>query len=129
MTTPRHAALWLDHHEARLFHVDLAGFDVSKIGSPHQHLHRHAKGAAGGHEHPDDQRTFFDQIAKALAGAEAILVVGPSTAKLQLLRHLHEHHRAIEAKVVGVESADHPTDGQLVAHAKRYFKVSDPRVM
>jgi hypothetical protein len=30
----------------------------------------------------------------------------------------------LEAKIVGVETVDHPTDRQLVAHARHYF---DPK--
>ena len=32
---------------------------------------------------------------------------------------------ALETKVVGIETVDHPSDGQLVAFAKKYFKRSD----
>ena len=31
----------------------------------------------------------------------------------------------IKTEKVGLESADHPTDGQIVARAKTYFKASD----
>jgi hypothetical protein len=27
--------------------------------------------------------------------------------------------------IVGVETVDHPSDGQLVAYARRYFKAED----
>ena len=27
--------------------------------------------------------------------------------------------------IAGVETVDHPSDGQLVAHARKYFKVAD----
>ena len=26
---------------------------------------------------------------------------------------------------VGIETADHPTDGEIITHAKSYFKASD----
>jgi hypothetical protein len=53
---------------------------------------------------------------------------GPSTAKLQFERYLHEHDRALEVKIVGLETVDHPTDAQLVAYVKEYFDVPDPRL-
>jgi len=28
-------------------------------------------------------------------------------------------------RIVGVETVDHPSDRQLVAHARRYFKADD----
>ena len=118
-------AVWLDHQEARIYHVAEGAFDEASVKAPKQHVHRHQKGATAEHNHPDDLRRFFGSVAQALEGAEKILVMGPSTAKLQFLRYAHEHAPAIESHVVGVESADHPTDGQLVAHIKRYFQVTD----
>jgi hypothetical protein len=58
----------------------------------------------------------------ALADANEILIVGPSTAKLHFLNHVHQHDHALLPKIVGLETVDHPSDGQLVAYAKEYFK-------
>jgi hypothetical protein len=48
-----------------------------------------------------------------------------STAKLQFVRYLHAHAPAVEARIVGVETSDHPTDAQFAAVARRYFCVPD----
>jgi hypothetical protein len=128
MTVQRHAAVFIDHHEARIYHVDLDSFDERTIDAPHAHVHRHPKGAGEPHDHPDDAKRFFGEVAAALKDAEEVLVVGPSTAKLQLINYAHAHDRALVAKIVGVETVDHPTDAQLVAHVQKYFHVSKPRV-
>jgi hypothetical protein len=60
-----------------------------------------------------------------LEGSGEILLVGPATAKLELLRYIEKHDHALGAKIVGIETVDHPTDGQLVAYAKKYFKRVD----
>ena len=52
-------------------------------------------------------------------------MVGPAQAKLQLIKHLNSHDPQIGDKVVGVESIDHPSDGQLVAYARKYFVAKD----
>jgi stalled ribosome rescue protein Dom34 len=119
------SAVWIDHHEARIFHVSTGTLDESVVKSPAQHLHRHPKGPTAEHHHPDDVHHFFADVARALESAEKILIVGPSTAKLQFLRYLHEHAPAIEARVVGIETADHPTDRQLIAHIKHHFGITD----
>ncbi len=98
-------------------------FDESTIRSPQQHVHRHPKGPTAEHNHPDDVHRFFHEVARALEGAEPILVVGPSTAKLQFFRYVQKHEHALEPKIVGLETVDHPTDGQIVAYAKRYFGI------
>jgi stalled ribosome rescue protein Dom34 len=123
-----HAAVWLDHHEARIVHVQLESFDEATLRAPQHHIHRHPKGPTEGHNHPDDQHRFFHDVARALDDVAEVLVVGPSTGKLQFVRYLHEHDRALEKRIVGIETLDHPTDGQLVAYVKSYFKVKDPRV-
>ena len=122
-----HAAVWLDHSEARVFHIDKQGFDETVIvaENPHKKIHRKSgPGAVSGKRAVGDP-AFYEEISKALAENEEILVLGPSTAKLELIKHVHKHHPALEHKVVGVETVDHPSDGQIVAYARRYFDVVD----
>jgi stalled ribosome rescue protein Dom34 len=117
----RHVAVWIDHKEAKLFHIEPEGFEASKIKAPHHHLTRKAE--EQGH-HAGSER-FFQEVAVALAGADEILIVGPSSAKLDFIRHVHKHEHALEPKIVGVETLDHPTDGQLVAYVRHYFHGTD----
>jgi len=123
--TSHPTVVWIDHQEARLFRVEASTFDESTIRAPHQHVHRHPKGATAEHHHPDDMHRFFHDVASALDGAEPILLVGPSTAKLHVIRYVHKQAPALEAKIVGIETVDHPTDAQLVAYARRSFGLPD----
>jgi stalled ribosome rescue protein Dom34 len=120
--------VWLDHHEARMFHVDLDGFDEQTLKAPAHHFHRHPKGPSEPHAHPDDEHRFFADVAKALSTADEVLVLGPSTAKSQFLKYLQDHAGALAAKVVGVETSDHPTDAQIVAHVRSHFRIPELRV-
>jgi hypothetical protein len=122
-----HAAVWLDHSEARVFHIDKQGFDEAVIVAEHPHKRIHRKsgpGAVSGKRAAGDP-AFYEEIAKAIAENEEILVLGPSTAKLELIKYVHKHHPAIEHKVVGVETVDHPSDRQVVAYARHYFDAAD----
>jgi stalled ribosome rescue protein Dom34 len=123
-----YAAVWLDHHEARIFHLRLDGSDESTVLAPKHHVLRHPKGGTAEHNHPDDLRHFFRDVAQALEGAQEILLGGPSVAKVQFLGYLKEHAPAVEKKIAKVETLDHPTDAQLVAHARGHFKLERPRV-
>ena len=119
-----HAAVWIDHNEARIFHVTKTTFDETTVHSEkgHTHLHRKA-GADDGHGAKENQnQAYYHDVVQALEGAEAVLVLGPATAKLELIKHAHRHDPKLEAKIVGVETVDHPTDGQLVAYIRKYFK-------
>jgi stalled ribosome rescue protein Dom34 len=122
---PTHAVIWIDHKEARVFHVHPEVTDATTVLAPKHHLHRHSKGRGDAGEHPDDARRFFGEVARSLDGVDALLIVGPSSAKLEFFRYLHEHDGRLESKVVGVESADHPTDGEIIARAKHCFLASD----
>jgi stalled ribosome rescue protein Dom34 len=126
-TTPLHSgsAVWIDHQQARVFHVSPESLDESVVKAPAHHIHRHPKGGTEEHHHPDDMHRFFADVAKALEGAEKILVVGPSTAKLAFLLYLRKHAPALEPRVVGIETSDHPTDRQLVAHIRHAFGITD----
>ena len=119
----KHAAVWIDHSEAKIFHVDDEGFEPSKI-QPHHHVKRHATTTAE-HAHQADALHFFQAVEKALADVEEILIVGPGSAKLELIKHVHNHNHLLAPKIIGVETVDHPTDGQLVAFVHKYFHAKD----
>ena len=118
-----HTVVWLDHREAKIFHFDadkINEIDVHAVVTP-SHLHNRA--AVSGRREEDAH--FYHEIAAALMDSAEVLVVGPSTGKLELIRHIHRHDPALEPRIVGVETVDHPTDGQLVAYARKYFRAAD----
>ena len=125
---PKYVAVWIDHKEARVLHVQPDKIEEATVVAPHQVHHKHPKGPEGVKEHPDDAKRFFHDVAKSLEGTEGILVVGLGTAKLEFIRHIHKHDHALEPRIVGVETVDHPTDGQLVAYVKKYFHMSDRKM-
>jgi hypothetical protein len=122
--THHYATVWIDSHEARIFHVDGKSVETSKLHVPQSHVRRHPTVTAE-HEHPADAAHFYHDVAEALHSAEEILVVGPAKAKLGFVKHAHLHDKAVAEKIVGVETVDHPTDAQLVAYTREYF--SAPR--
>jgi stalled ribosome rescue protein Dom34 len=119
--TVRHVAVWIDHKEAKIFHIEPEGFDVSKITAPHHHMTR--PGEEQGHPRGADR--FFHSVAEGLQDAEEVLVVGPSSAKLDFLRFVVKHEHALEPKILGLETLDHPTDGQIAAYVRHYFHGKD----
>jgi len=125
----RQRAIWIDHNEARVFHVegDSAGADA--IWAANHHIHRHPKAQElRAHNHPNDEVRFFDAVIAVVADCEEILLMGPSVTKLHLLRYAQTHAPAVAARVVGLETADHPTDRQLIAHIRHYFHNDRPRL-
>ena len=120
-----HALVWIDHKEAHVMHISPDDVEKSVIQphKPHHKLHSRV-GTLGSGRTPESQE-YFHQVLQALAGASEILVVGPAQAKLELIKHMHAHDLAMANKVLGVETVDHPSDGQLVAYARKYFVAKD----
>jgi len=120
-----HAVVWLDHTAAHVIHISPDDVEASIVrpAKPHQHLHN-KRGTVGVGRAPEDQH-FYHKVVEALKGAQEILVVGPANAKLHLIKHIHHHDPSMGDKVIGVETVDHPTDGQLVAYARKYFTAAD----
>jgi len=124
----RQMAMWIDHDEARVFHVDGKTSDESTFKSAQHHVHRHpVNQETKTRNHPRDEPAFFGEVIAALEGAEKILIVGPSVTKFHFLKYAQEHAPAIASHIVGVETADHPTDRQLVAYVRQYFHSEMPR--
>jgi len=113
--------IWTDSDHAKVF-------KLSSSGTQEETVKRHGQHGAGGHHNKGDKSNedhFFHDICKHLQGAEEILIVGPGLAKTHLKHHFDSHHaHDLAKKVVGVESLDHPTEGQIVAFGKKFFKVN-----
>jgi hypothetical protein len=119
-----HAVVWIDHRQARVFHfnADEADKIVIHPDRPVRDYHRKQKGTG---RHDKEDQEFLEEVTKAVADAGAILIVGPANEKHELLKHIERVHPALKPHVEGVESLDHPTDGELVAHARRFLKSAD----
>ncbi len=115
--TVRHATVWIDHKEAKIFHIEPEAVGSITVKAPHHHLTRKAE-EQGRHALED---VFYAAVAETLKDVDAILVVGPSSGKLDFIRYLHKHKHLTEAKIVGVETLDHPSDRQLAAYIRHYF--------
>ena len=120
-----HAVVWLDHKQAKVVHFNADASDLVTVHStnPNLHLHHKANSIDSGHAGVD--KKYLDRVAEVIAHSGAILVVGPGSAKTEFQNYLHREHPGVAAKVSAVEPADHPTDGQLLAHARHFFKADD----
>jgi hypothetical protein len=125
MSTHHHAVVWIDHKQAKVVHftADASEPAVVQSSDPHLHLHHKANSIDSGHA-PIDKK-YLERVASAVAHAGAILIVGPANAKTELHTYLAQAHPATAARISAVEPMDHPTDGQLLAYARHFFKDDD----
>src|SRR5512139_3959648 len=128
MPTHFHAVVWIDHSQAKVFHLGLNGSDEATLHPhlPTRHIHHKAGSMGSGHAAPE--KSFYAEVAKALADAGEILIIGPAGAKTELANHIREQAPDVAARIVAVEPADHPSDSEIAAYAKRHFRMPPPRV-
>jgi hypothetical protein len=68
---------------------------------------------------------FLQRVTATLTHTGAILITGPANAKLELKNFLLEHRPDLAQRISGVEPLDHPSDGDLLSLARKFFKADD----
>jgi stalled ribosome rescue protein Dom34 len=125
MTHQHHILVWIDHRLARVLHFNDETNNTTVVRSKHSHVHLHHKANAGDSGHAALDKEFLGGVVRALPRNGPILISGPGSAKTELDKFIREHHPKIAARVSAVESLDHPTDGELLAHGRRFFVADD----
>ena len=80
--------------------------------------------ASASHRAPENV-AFFREVAAALKDAGEFLVAGPAAAKTEFVKFLHRDAPDLIEHLAGIETLDRVTDPQLLAEARRYFRVED----
>jgi stalled ribosome rescue protein Dom34 len=111
-----HAVVWMDHSEAHVVMFDREHMEAQRIKSRSHHKHQ---GKA------EDNAAFFADITSALVGTHEVLLAGPGIARNQFRDWCSSHRATVAETIVDSVSADHPSDGQLVAMARQYFRKFD----
>ena len=111
--TTFHAVVWLDSAEAHVLMFDREHVEAQRIKSRSHHKHQ-------GKDSADPN--FFPGIATALAGTHEVLLTGPGAGRTEFRTWCESHQPLVAKRIVDSVAADHPSDGQLVAMARQYFK-------
>jgi len=120
-----HAVVWIDHQKATAWHFTPTEQENAHIRAHDQHQRVHSrKSTHGGHKSPADQH-FFAEVAREIAGAHEILLIGPAQTKHEFAVYLRDKHPQLAKAIVAVENADHPTDAQVLGYARKHFPALD----
>jgi stalled ribosome rescue protein Dom34 len=111
-----HAIVWIDQSEAHVLSSDPEHVEAQKIRSRTHHKHQ---------GRTTDDAAFFQDVYAALAGSKEVLLTGPGATREEFAKWAKKQHPDGVARFVGSVAADHPTDAQLVALGRRYFKGYD----
>jgi len=109
LTNHYHAAVWIDHHEARVFHFNATDVDEIVVHPEHPTRHIHHKANSIGSGHTSEDHVFFQDVISAIG----------------TVKHIHRHNPQLIERIAAVETVDHPSDGAFIAHARRYFRAAD----
>lgn len=111
-----HAVVWMDNTEAHVAMFDQEHMQTQRVKSRSHHKHQGKT---------EDSAAYFADIATALAGAHEVLLTGPGLARNQFRDWCVSHQPEMAKTIVDSVTTDHPSDGQLVALARQYFKKFD----
>ena len=111
-----HAVVWMDHQEAHVAMFDREHIQAQRIPLRSHHKHQ---GKAG------DTAAFYAAVAQALTGTHEVLLTGPGSARNEFRDWCAAHQKSTAATIIDSIASDHPSDAQLVAMAKQYFKKFD----
>lgn len=117
----RHAVVWIDHLTARIFPMGRAGVGEVVVHAHPSSTHLHHKANSVGSGRAEDDRDFLPVVAKSLRFCRDVLVLGPGSEKIALLRYLQENRKDLAAIQLHVEASDHPTDQEIIALGRRRF--------
>jgi hypothetical protein len=119
-----HAVVWIDHQKATTWHFSPTAQEEKVVRANDPQPVHSRKSSHGGHKTPPDHN-FFDEVARELNGVHEVLVIGPAQAKHEFVTYLNEKYPQVGKAVIAVESADHPTDAQILDYARKHFTELD----
>ena len=133
-----HIGIWIDHRGAKLYRFNHAGSHTlttiesgaedPTVSHGHvRHVPPHGVGSAveahAEHRRAQRLRSFYEDLARELAGAGEVVIAGPGSARDEFARVLRErgpddcHVRAVEAMDT------HLTAGQVAARFRELLEI------
>ena len=109
-----HAVVRIDHHSAQILQFDAEHLEVQKVKAHTHHTRQHGSAVRSEHE-------FYADVCNALKGVAEVLITGSHKAQADFRHYVEKHRPAAGKQIVGWETVDNPTEGQLVAFARQYF--------
>lgn len=130
--------IWIDHGKAVIVSASPDRVTINTLESrigPHSRYSGRA-GATMPEGGPQDEggekryeeryrqhlNQYYDEVISHLGQPEALLILGPGEAKLQLKERL-SHSKTLPKCIVGIETTDKLTDPQIVAKVKEHYGI------
>ncbi|RYZ59318.1 MAG: hypothetical protein EOP07_04365 [Proteobacteria bacterium] len=111
--------VWLDSEKAQVFGLNTTGIEKSNVK---KHGKDHHSGDKSDNVNDAQLDHFYSDVKTKVIDAEKLLIMGPGVSKTHFKTYLDSHAAQLSKNVVGVENSDHPTDNQILASSKDFFK-------
>jgi len=118
--------LWIDHREAVIVSLTDRVQKTKRIISD---IDKHVRFSGGaGKTSSEDQRDrrftgqldkYYDRVVSCIRDADAILILGPGEAKVELEARLEKE--ALGGRIAGIETVDKMTEHQIAAKVRQRF--------
>jgi hypothetical protein len=119
--------VWIDHKKAVIVSIAEGQVTSRTLESDVGAHPRYSRFHAGGEKKYEDRYNqdldrYYDDVIGQLGEPDALLLLGPGEAKLQLKERLGRAKGPSE-RIVAVESTDKLTDPQIVAKVKEHYRI------
>jgi hypothetical protein len=120
--------IWIDHERAIIVFASEGRIRTKTVESDVGAHPRYSGQQDGGGEKKYESRhgqrldQYYDEVIGQLGQPDALLLIGPGEAKLELKERL-SRSKTLSERIVGVTTADKLTDPQIVAKVKDHFGV------
>jgi len=120
--------IWIDHKKAVIVSASANQITTktleSEVGSHPRYSGPQDAGGEKKYEERHGQHLdqYYDDVISRLGQPEAVLILGPGEAKLQLKERL-SRSRALADRVVEIETTDKLTEPQIVAKVKEHYGI------
>jgi hypothetical protein len=116
-----HAVVFINHQSAQVIQFGTEHSEGHKV-LEHKHVTRqHGSQVRSEHE-------FFGDVCDALGGIAEIMVTGGHTGLADFKHYVEKHRPAVAPRISAYEVVGHPTQGELVALARKHFTKFDAMV-
>ena len=110
--------VWMDSKKAMLYNLTDGGTKSHlENDGPDHHTQKKDQVSDSNLNH------FYKNLTTALKDASEILILGPGQSKEHFKSHVESHVSAMAKRIVGLETSDHPTDNQILAKGREFFKM------
>jgi len=124
MTTAKNLGIWMDHSSANLMELTIDPIETKTIESKFTHQAKEqslSKSENLMHNKEQHQQSEYDKkLGEAIKNYEAVILFGPTDAKVELFNTLKADHHFEKIKIE-IKQTDKMTENQQHAFVREHF--------